>query len=67
MKITITVEDTNKGVSVHWHEQQSEAQNNPRESLAIVLTAKFILELNQAHRLGILRLSGTALVADKRG
>ncbi|AUO78178.1 hypothetical protein RsoPWF2_13 [Ralstonia phage vRsoP-WF2] len=65
MKITLTLEDTADGVAVNWTEEQSEAQNKPSESLATIIAAKFILEINQSHRMGILRLSGTALGADR--
>lgn len=63
MKVTLTLEDTVEGVDVRWTEELSDVQNHAVDSLAAILTAKFIIEVNQQHRLGTLRLSGPALGA----
>lgn len=61
MKITMTIEDTPKGVTVNWTEAESSVSNHPMDSIAVILAADFLIRLNTQHRLGTLRLSGEAL------
>ncbi|WEM05502.1 hypothetical protein HJJEPNFP_00002 [Ralstonia phage BOESR1] len=61
MKVTITIEDTPKGVTIGWREESSEVTNFTRDSLSVLLTAEFLFRLRQRHRLGILSISSVDL------
>lgn len=61
MKITLTLEDTPKGVAIRWTEEPSEVTNFTRDSLSVQLTAEFLFRLKQRHRLGILSISSADL------